>query len=211
MKERKYLILHDDYTDSTKHDNPAAVWKTVHTALEEANKTAQQEWNSLTAEEKKKTRIYVGVVYRKDLEPWAYNEETGETDWAAFAGISFPDDCFDSNRIYFKIYQINPERDIPKAKFWDLKYLEGRGLTIDPTAYDVVYEGTVVGPATMELFFSMFNDHVEMKRRKFKGHSLSVSDVVEITNDTVFLAQGFYFCGTFDFSEITDLWITQLK
>lgn len=98
-----------------------------------------------------------------------------------------------------KIYQINSDRDKNRMMFMahdSLEKFQG-SPEVDSKIYDRVYEKTVPC-STLEEVYQMFNFDRPVD---FKGHSLSVSDVVEVSeSDTV--AAGFYFCDSFGFKEV---------
>ena len=98
-----------------------------------------------------------------------------------------------------RIYQINSDRDTEGYKFMDLAWTKKHiGFQdVDSEIYDKVYEGTV-DEHSLEDVFCTFNFE---KPDDFTGHSLSVSDVVEVVkSDDV--APGFYFCDTIGFKNI---------
>ena len=69
-----------------------------------------------------------------------------------------------------QIYQINSERDKERQKFFDLK----EGTNPDPSIYDEVFDAEI-DETDLEAIYARFNtDHHPL----FRGHSLSVSDVV---------------------------------
>ena len=73
------------------------------------------------------------------------------------------------------------------------------GPVIDSAIYDKIYDGEV-DCKTVEDVYTKFNiDHPE----DFRGHSLSVSDVVEIY-DSDLSRDGFYFCNNFGFRQLDD-------
>lgn len=98
-----------------------------------------------------------------------------------------------------KIYQIDMDADINSVKFLSYdrmeKYQGFKG--IDSSIYELAYEGNV-DCSNLEGVYQKFNiDHPS----DFRGHSLSVSDVVEICkSDTV--KPGFYFCDSVGFIEV---------
>ena len=97
------------------------------------------------------------------------------------------------------IYQINKDRDTKRIIFCNLqhlKILQGSEI-IDRSIYDKVYSG-MVDCRNLEDVFMVFNLY---KPDNFKGHSLSVSDVVEIIESDV-EQPGFYFCDSFGFTPI---------
>lgn len=97
------------------------------------------------------------------------------------------------------IYQINPDRDSHDAMFVNRQHLEA--LTgspeVDSRIYDRVYSGKV-GASSLEDIFKIFNiDRPE----DFKGHSLSVSDVIEVVSSPI-ITKGCYFCDSYSIDEI---------
>lgn len=67
----------------------------------------------------------------------------------------------------------------------------------DSAVYDKVYSGDVKC-RNLEDVFTLFNSR---RPEGFRGHSLSVSDVVEV-EDAAGITPGFYFCDSFGFKEI---------
>lgn len=99
-----------------------------------------------------------------------------------------------------KIYQVNLERDRERVAFMDYAALaRHQGVqTIRSEIYDQVFEGDVECE-TLEAVFYKFNlDHPE----NYRGRSLSVSDIVEVTEaETV--KSGFYYCDDVGFNEVS--------
>ena len=98
-----------------------------------------------------------------------------------------------------RIYQINPERDRNNVAFMNFertaKYQ--KSIDIDCSIYDLVYENTVEAK-NLEDIFRIFNiAHPE----DYRGHSLSVSDIVEVRDSSSF-ENGFYFCDSFGFKKV---------
>lgn len=94
-----------------------------------------------------------------------------------------------------RIFQINMGRDTKSVKFKNLEdtlYIAGQ---VNPVIYSQVY-ANVCDCNNLEDVFFKFN--VE-KPIDFTGHSLSVSDVVEILDGE---NKGAYFCDSFGFKEI---------
>lgn len=71
-----------------------------------------------------------------------------------------------------QIYQINHERDTGRAKFMSLK----DGETPDPSIYDEVFDAEI-DETELEDIYRRFNTEGHPLHR---GHSLSVSDVVDL-------------------------------
>ena len=98
-----------------------------------------------------------------------------------------------------RIYQISPERDENRLMFMDIDYLVHKvgEITPDSSIYDLIYEGKVDGKS-LEDVYRVFNLEHPVE---FMGHSLSVSDVVEVV-DGDREKPGFYFCDTFGFKNV---------
>lgn len=98
-----------------------------------------------------------------------------------------------------RIYQINSDRDADGYKFmgmdWVKKHWGEQG--VDSEIYDKVYEGTISG-STLEDVFCTFNFERPVG---FKGHSLSVSDIVEVIQSTD-TESGSYFCDSVGFQKV---------
>ena len=98
-----------------------------------------------------------------------------------------------------RIYQINSDRDAYGYKFmgmdWVKKHWGEQG--VDSEIYDKVYEGTIDG-SSLEDVFCTFNFSRPVG---FKGHSLSVSDIVEVIQSSE-TEPGFYFCDSIGFQKV---------
>lgn len=96
-----------------------------------------------------------------------------------------------------KIYQINSERDEQRASFQNFERMNRYGIKFDSSVYDCVYDGNVDAEGLEDVFY-IFNigdiDRIE-NPASFRGHSLSVSDVVEVDGK-------FFFCDSFGWKEI---------
>lgn len=97
------------------------------------------------------------------------------------------------------IYQINRERDTQQLKFMGLDTVRKMLHSAEPdsAAYDKVYSGDVKC-RNLEDVFTLFHSG---RPEGFRGHSLSVSDVVEV-EDATSITPGFYFCDSIGFKEI---------
>ncbi|WMJ22701.1 YodL domain-containing protein [Paludicola sp. MB14-C6] len=91
-----------------------------------------------------------------------------------------------------RIYQIISELDLNRQKFMSLK-LENE--SVDSSIYAKVFEGNV-GTDNLDQIYLIFNVN---HPKDFLGHSLSISDVIEIEGSP---KSSFYFCNTFGFLEI---------
>ena len=92
-----------------------------------------------------------------------------------------------------KIFQINPEKDTNKVKFKSYKFIK----EFDFSIYDEVWSGNEPELENynnlLEEIFKIFNLH---HPEDFHGHSLSVSDVVQIINSDK-KDNGYYYCDSF--------------
>ncbi len=79
-----------------------------------------------------------------------------------------------------KVYQINPERDINRLKFMNYVFTQNHG-GIDPQSYRCVFKGEV-NATDPEQVYELLNRSERPAR--FFGHSLSLSDLVEVTEET---------------------------
>ena len=97
------------------------------------------------------------------------------------------------------IYQINSDRDINNMLFQAYDRLEKfQGSSeIDSQIYDKIYEKEFACEG-LESVYQKFNAD---RPSDFKGHSLSVSDVIEVVGSEN-VTDGFYFCDSFGFKKI---------
>lgn len=81
------------------------------------------------------------------------------------------------DRDTFSIYQLKRDDATREYRFAPHDRLTAAGLTVDPQNYDLVYSAPLTPEMSLGDIWRIFNlDHPE----DFKGHSLSVSDVVVI-------------------------------
>lgn len=98
-----------------------------------------------------------------------------------------------------KIYQINADRDVNHLMFLSMFNLRKQGFDerINSEIYDLVFEGDV-NAFNLEDVYYKFNADIP---HGYKGRSLSVSDVVEVSGDEN-IKDGFYFCDRFGFKSV---------
>lgn len=101
----------------------------------------------------------------------------------------------------FQIYQLPGGDKYHGIRFAGMDELKAEGVQLNHDDYELFYEGEVGefrGNATLEALYTQFNTkHPE----DFRGHSLSVSDVIVISVDGKDTA---YFCDSFGFTEMPE-------
>lgn len=103
-----------------------------------------------------------------------------------------------------RIFQIDQAKDEHRAKFMSLEFLKKQNIPFNPNIYKLVYQGNV-DCNNLEDVYTKFNiDHPP----NHCGHSLSVSDIVEVVNngdcknDALKPDIGCYFCSDVGFKKI---------
>lgn len=108
----------------------------------------------------------------------------------------------------FQIYQLPSGEKYHGVRFEGLDRLKAEDVQLNKDDYELVYEGIVGefrGNATLEGIFTQFNtNHPE----DFRGHSLSVSDVIVISMDDKVTA---YYCDSFGFTEMPEFFLEKEK
>ena len=75
----------------------------------------------------------------------------------------------------FGIYQLKDTPEARDIRFMNMDYLESKGISVNRENYDLVYTAPLEDGTNLEDIYTKFNiDHPD----DFRGHSLSVSDVV---------------------------------
>ena len=96
----------------------------------------------------------------------------------------------------YSIYQLEHSEHADQYLFMSYDWLERKGLSVDRDDYRMVYAAQLEPGTTLEDIYTRFNiDHPE----DFKGHSLSVSDVVVLNKNGADTA---YYVDSFGFKEI---------
>lgn len=96
-----------------------------------------------------------------------------------------------------KIFQINTDRDVNKVKFMPYNWVK----EFDFSIYDEVWSGEEPdGCDDLEGIFEVFNLY---HPKDFKGHSLSVSDIVQIIGSDKG-SNGYYFCDSFGWEKLDE-------
>lgn len=95
-----------------------------------------------------------------------------------------------------RIYQIDMDKDVEKVQFKNLENTLNIAGQVNPAIYSQVY-ANVCDCNNLEDVYCKFN--VGERPTGFTGHSLSVSDIVEILDEE---NKGTYFCDSFGFKKI---------
>lgn len=98
-----------------------------------------------------------------------------------------------------KIYQINDERDINNIKFFGTWMIKKFNKKFDFSIYDEIWCGETESE-DLEAIFEEFNLR---HPANFKGHSLSVSDIVQIIGSDE-KSNGYYFCDSLGWVKLTN-------
>ena len=104
------------------------------------------------------------------------------------------------------IYQIIPELDQDRLMFMPLSYFQKAGYPSPPAE---IYESVFCGETevtTLEEIYRIFNrtnetDARHLEKIGFTGHSMSVSDILEVQDSPA--ESRFYFCDTFGFPQVS--------
>ena len=95
----------------------------------------------------------------------------------------------------FAIYQV--KKDLREYCFTSYSALERMGMKVERSNYDFIYQGLLEPKVTLEDIYARFNLSIP---KDYKGHSLSVSDVVVIDKNNVKKA---YYVDSFGFRELS--------
>jgi len=90
--EMKRWVAVDEPKDGT-----GDTWEHVFKTRAEAEADAQDQWDKLTATEKKHRHVYAADVKVSDLEDYAFDED--DILWTAYSACGYTDGLFDSNNI----------------------------------------------------------------------------------------------------------------
>ncbi|EOS39388.1 hypothetical protein C808_01809 [Lachnospiraceae bacterium M18-1] len=113
----------------------------------------KEDWNALTEYRAMKQKLAGSEATREALREYGAKEQAGDT---------------------FTIYQLN-DNAARDYHFRPLEELQEKGLTVNMGNYDKIYDAALTPDMSLGRIFEKFNfDRPE----DFKGHSLSVSDVV---------------------------------
>lgn len=98
----------------------------------------------------------------------------------------------------YSIYQLKRDEDMRDYSFASMDELNRRGLTVNPDNYEKVYEAPKTAEDTLDSIYYRFNmEHPA----DFRGHSLSVSDVIVFHENGVDTA---HYVDSYGFTAIPD-------
>ena len=114
-------------------------------------------------------------------------------EWDAVRGVVTLSEQADTEKLFlenpqdaFLIYQIRRGGELDAYRFMNYDYLQSKGVTPERGGYDVIYTGGLMdygnARTNLDMIYQRFNvDHPA----DFKGHSLSVSDIVALKQNGV--------------------------
>ena len=98
----------------------------------------------------------------------------------------------------FSIYQLKPGDSTRDYRFEPLDAIRNNGLSAKPENYEQVYTAPLTAKDDLESIYTRFNID---RPADFKGHSLSVSDIVVLHQDGKDTA---HYCDRFGFSQVPE-------
>ncbi len=98
----------------------------------------------------------------------------------------------------FSIYQLKQGDTTRDYRFEPLDAIRSNGLSVKPENYEQVYTAPLTEKDSLESIYTRFNID---RPADFKGHSLSVSDIVVLHQDGKDTA---HYCDRFGFSQVPD-------
>ena len=114
-------------------------------------------------------------------------------EWDAVRGVVTLSEQEDTEKLFlenpqdaFLIYQIRRGGELDAYRFMNYDYLQSKGVTPEHDGYDAIYTGGLAdygdNKTNLDMIYQRFNvDHPA----DFKGHSLSVSDIVALKQNGV--------------------------
>lgn len=99
---------------------------------------------------------------------------------------------------FYEIWQIKHEEPARSLMFEGAAYLANHDIPVDIANYDKIYTGELLPDTTLEDLYTEFNI---FHPYDFKGHSMSVSDLVILNKDGEKTA---HFCDIIGFMDVTE-------
>ena len=105
----------------------------------------------------------------------------------------------------FDIYQLKNIETTQEFRFERMEFLKKKGIAVDKENYDLIYHAPLDKKDTLDSIYESFNLY---HPADFRGHSLSVSDVVVFHKDGVDTA---YYVDSYGFTEVPEFLQVQIK
>ena len=105
----------------------------------------------------------------------------------------------------FDIYQLKNNEKTRDFRFERMEFLKKKGIAVDKENYDLIYHAPLDKKDTLDSIYERFNLY---HPADFRGHSLSVSDVVVFHKDGVDTA---YYVDSYGFTEVPEFLQEQIK
>ena len=105
----------------------------------------------------------------------------------------------------FDIYQLKNNETTRDFRFERMEFLKKKGIAVDKENYDLIYHAPLDKKDTLDSIYERFNLY---HPADFRGHSLSVSDVVVFHKDGVDTA---YYVDSYGFTEVPEFLQVQIK
>lgn len=99
-----------------------------------------------------------------------------------------------------KVYQVESNLDSKGVKFCSYYSALKLASVIDSSIYECVFDGNLEASNLEDIFEALNGEHPI----GYRGHSLSVSDVVEVLEKTDTVDVGYYYCDSIGFKELSD-------
>ena len=109
--------------------------------------------------------------------------------------------------INYDIYQLKEDPTLHSIRFANTKFMNTHNIPIDVKNYDKVYSGTVDNESatgkksTSEILESLYEKFNLRHPADFRGHSLSVSDIVTLHDNGVVTS---HYCDSYGFTQIPE-------
>ena len=102
----------------------------------------------------------------------------------------------------FAIYQLRDNDDTARLRYMNSEYLEKKGLSVQKENYAAVYAGDLDrGGDTQDRLNELYETFNIRRPEDFRGHSLSVSDIIALKQNNVISC---YYVDTVGFKEVPD-------
>ena len=102
------------------------------------------------------------------------------------------------HRDSFEIWQLRPDESTARQLFMNSDYLAKKGLAVDFANYEQTYRAALRPSDTLDRIYERFNVH---RPEDFRGHSLSVSDLIVVRQSG---GTRVFFVDSFGFKDVTN-------